>query len=144
MSVEIERLYRRLLDAWNRQDADEMAACFGKEGEMIGFDGSQAQGRDEIANHLRPIFAEHETATFVAKVRRVRELSPNVTLLRAAAGMVPPDGSDIDPNVNTHHTVLAEKSDDELLIALFQNTPAQFHGRPELTEAWTEEMRALI
>jgi uncharacterized protein (TIGR02246 family) len=144
MSVGIEPLYRRLLDAWNRQDADEMAACFAEEGEMIGFDGSQAQGRSEIANHLRPIFADHETATFVAKVRSVREMSPNVTLLRAAAGMVPPRGSDIDPEVNTHHTVLATRSEDQLLIVLFQNTPAQFHGRPELKEAWTEEMRALI
>jgi uncharacterized protein (TIGR02246 family) len=62
-----EGLYRRLLDAWNRQDGDAMASCFDAEGEMIGFDGSQAQGPSEIAHHLKPIFADHETATFVAK-----------------------------------------------------------------------------
>lgn len=28
--------------------------------------------------------------------------------------------------------------------ALFQNTPAQFHGRPELVEALTEELRQLL
>ncbi|MGZ4033139.1 MAG: SgcJ/EcaC family oxidoreductase, partial [Tumebacillaceae bacterium] len=29
-------------------------------------------------------------------------------------------------------------------IALFQNTPAQFHGRPELVEQMTAELRELI
>jgi hypothetical protein len=58
--------------------------------------------------------------------------------------MVPPGGSDINPDVNTHHTVVAKKSSNEWLIALFQNTPAQFHGRPELTEAWSAEMRGLL
>jgi hypothetical protein len=29
-------------------------------------------------------------------------------------------------------------------IALFQNTPAQFHGRPELAKALTEELRQLL
>jgi len=28
-------------------------------------------------------------------------------------------------------------------IALFQNTPAQFHGRPELAQQLTEELRQL-
>ena len=29
-------------------------------------------------------------------------------------------------------------------IALYQNTPAQFHGRPELSRALTEELRQLL
>jgi uncharacterized protein (TIGR02246 family) len=141
---EIEGLYRRLLDAWNRQEAAAMASCFDAEGEMIGFDGSQAKGPSEIAEHLTPIFADHETARFVGKVREVRELSPSVTLLRAAAGMVPPGGSDINPDVNTHHTLVAKRDGNEWTIALFQNTPAQFHGRPEQVDAWTEELRELL
>lgn len=28
--------------------------------------------------------------------------------------------------------------------ALFQNTPAQFHGRPELAESLTAELRELL
>lgn len=140
----IEVLYRRLIDAWNRQDADAMAGCFDAEGEMIGFDGSQAKGFSEIADHLKPIFADHETASFVGKVKGVRELSPTVKLLRAAAGMVPPGGSDINPDVNTHHTVVAKREGNEWTIALFQNTPAQFHGRPEQVDAWTEELRELL
>jgi uncharacterized protein (TIGR02246 family) len=144
MSDEVERLYRRLLEAWNAHDGDAMAACFAEDGEMIGFDGSHVQGRTEIAEHLNSVFADHETAAFIAKIRSVRSLTSDVALLRAAAGMVPPGGSDINPAANTHHTVVAEKLDGEWRIALFQNTPAQFHGRPEQTKKWTEELRALI
>jgi uncharacterized protein (TIGR02246 family) len=141
---DLEDLYRRLLEAWNRQDGDGMAACFDAEGEMIGFDGSYAQGPGGIADHLEPIFSDHETARFVAKVKSVREIGDGVTLLRAAAGMVPPGASDINPETNTHHTLVARKSDNEWRVILFQNTPAQFHGRPELVEAWTKELDGLL
>jgi len=33
------------------------------------------------------------------------------------------------------------KIDGEWRIKLFQNTPAQFHGRPELVEQMTDELR---
>jgi uncharacterized protein (TIGR02246 family) len=141
---EVVRLYETLLNAWNRQDGDAMAATFADDGEMIGFDGSQVGGRSEIASEMSRIFADHETATFVWKVRSARPLAPGLGLLRAVAGMVPPGQSDINPDVNTHHTVLASRSDDGWRIVLFQNTPAQFHGRPELKERLTEELRRLL
>jgi uncharacterized protein (TIGR02246 family) len=121
-----------------------MAACFTDDGEMIGFDGSEIRGRSQIADHLNAVFADHETAAFVANVKSVREVAPTAVLLRAAAGMVPPGGTDLNPAVNTHHTVLSEKRGDEWLIGLFQNTPAQFHGRPDETERWTEELRDVL
>jgi uncharacterized protein (TIGR02246 family) len=141
---EVERLYRRLLGAWNEADADGMASCFAEDGEMIGFDGSNMQGRKEIAEHLRSVFSDHETARFVSKVKGIRSPAPDVALLRAAAGMVPPGLNDINPEVNTHHTVLARKVDDEWSIVLFQNTLAQFHGRPDLKQRWTAELRELL
>jgi hypothetical protein len=33
------------------------------------------------------------------------------------------------------------KENNDLKIQLFQNTPAQFHGRPEIVEQMTEELR---
>jgi uncharacterized protein (TIGR02246 family) len=141
---EVVGLYESLLSAWNRRDGDGMAVTFADDGEMIGFDGSQVTGRSEIASEMNRIFAEHETASFVWKVRNARALGPGLALLRAVAGMVPPGQSDINPDVNTHHTVLASRSDDAWRIVLFQNTPAQFHGRPELKERLTEELRRVI
>ena len=140
---EVRDLYARLLDAWNHRDADAFAALFGDDGAMIGFDGSQAAG-PAIRDHLGPVFADHPTAAYVARVREVRSLAPGVALLRAAAGMVPPGGEDLNPDVNTVQTLLAARAGDGWRIVLFQNTPAQFHGRPELTEQHLAELRPLV
>ncbi|MGE5829076.1 MAG: hypothetical protein ACM30G_12065 [Micromonosporaceae bacterium] len=37
-------------------------------------------------------------------------------------------------------SLLAERSDGEWQIALYQNTPAAYHGRPERGRALTEEL----
>jgi uncharacterized protein (TIGR02246 family) len=137
-------LYQQLLDAWNKRQASGMAALFTEDGSVVGFDGSQMNGRAEIEGHLRPIFADHPTSAYIGKVREVRLLAPEVALLRAVAGMVPPGGADINPAVNTIQTVVAVKQHGEWRIALFQNTPAQFHGRPELVQQLTEELRELL
>jgi uncharacterized protein (TIGR02246 family) len=140
---EVRDLYARLLAAWNDRDAEAFAALFGDDGAMIGFDGSQAAG-PAIRDHLQPIFADHPTAAYVARVREVRSLAPGVVLLRAAAGMVPPGGDELNPAVNTLQTLLAARSGDGWRIVLFQNTPAQFHGRPDLTEQHLAELRPLL
>ncbi|BCJ86109.1 SgcJ/EcaC family oxidoreductase [Effusibacillus dendaii] len=104
-----------------------MAELFTEDGESIGFDGC-----------ITP------TARFVSKVKSVRFLGSAVAILRAIAGMVPPGQSDLNPNVNTHHTLVVINKEGNYRIQLFQNTPAQFHGRPELVEQMTEELRQLL
>ena len=85
-----ERLYRTLLERWNARDAAGFAALFEAEGHSIGFDCSEMHGPQEIEAALGQIFADHETAAYVAKIRDVRLLSPDTALLRAIVGMVPP------------------------------------------------------
>ncbi len=142
--IEVRALYQHLLDSWNRRSADAFAASFADDGEVVGFDGSQMSGRDEIASTLRQIFADHETGSYVSKVRGVRLLSPDIALLRAVAGLVPHGRSDIEPALNALQTLIATKHDGQWRITLFQNTPAQFHGRPELVQQLTEELRQLL
>jgi len=137
-------LYDALLDAWNRRNADQFAELFEDDALVIGFDGSLMNGREAVRTELRRIFAGHPTARYVAKVREVSTLADGVSLLLAAAGMVPPDASDINPKTNAHQTLVARQSGADWRIVLFQNTPAQFHGRPELAEALTEELRELL
>ena len=141
---EVRALYREMLDGWNRRSADDFAAAFAEDGYVIGFDGSQMAGQAEIASTLRQIFADHLTAPYVSKVREVRLLSPEVAVLRAVVGMVPPGQADLNPQLNAHQTLVAVKRDGRWRIALFQNTPAQFHGRPELVQQMTEELRQLL
>jgi uncharacterized protein (TIGR02246 family) len=142
--TEVRDLYHRLIDAWNQRDAAAMAAPFAEDGELIGFDGSEVICRAAIVGHLEPIFASHPTPPYLTKVKSVRFLSPDVAVLRAVAGMVPPGKTDIEPKVNTHHTVVAARRDGRWQIALYQNTPAQFHGRPDLVEQMTAELRELL
>lgn len=143
-SKEVQSVYKQLLDAWNNRNARGMADLFTEDGESIGFDGSQSIGREEIFSHLNPIFEHHQTARFVSKVKDVKFLSSDIVIVRAIAGMVSPQTNDINPNVNTHHTLIVVKKEGYWRIQLYQNTPAQFHGRPELVEQMTEELKALL
>ncbi|MCI0714272.1 MAG: SgcJ/EcaC family oxidoreductase [Chloroflexi bacterium] len=142
--VPISTLYQQVLDCWNRRKADEFAALFDEGASVVGFDGSQMNGRGEIELSLRQIFADHVTSTYVGKVRSVRFLTPEVAILRAVSGMIPPGQSDLNSAVNTIQTLVAVNRDGKWLIAHYQNTPAQFHGRPELAAALTEELRELL
>ncbi|MEH7237963.1 SgcJ/EcaC family oxidoreductase [Bacillus sp. JJ1562] len=117
-------IYQNLLDAWNTQNARGMADLFAEDGEQIGFDGSQSIGSAEIFAHLEPIFKHHRTARFVSKVKSVKLLSDKIAILRAIAGMVPPGQSDINPSVNTLHTLVVQENEGNWKIKLFQNTPA--------------------
>ena len=139
------RLYRALLDAWNRRDAAGMAALFTHDGSLVGFDGSQVDGGPPaVAAHLAPIFASHATPSYVGAVREVRALAPMVSLVRAVAGMVPDGRRELNPALNTIHTVAAVQAGGTWRAAMFHSTPAAFHGRPDLAHALTEELRALL
>jgi uncharacterized protein (TIGR02246 family) len=141
---DVQNLYQTLIDAWNKRDAKRMAEQFSEQGVQIGFDGSMVNGKEEILSHLQPIFENHPTAPFVTKVKDIRPLGADAVILHAIAGMVPPGKTDIEPAVNAHQTLVAVRKECGWCIELFQNTPAQFHGRPELVEEMTEELRLLL
>ena len=90
---------------------------------------------------MKRIFADHPTGTYVGKVTSVRLLGTRAALLRAVAGVVPAGRSDLDPKLNAVQALVAEQRDGEWRVVLYQNTPAQFHGRPELAERLTGELR---
>jgi uncharacterized protein (TIGR02246 family) len=137
----IRMLYHQLLASWNARQAADFAAPFADDAEVIGFDGSQMTGRAEIEVTLRQIFADHETGAYVGIVRSVRFLAPEVAMLRAVSGVIPAGRGDLNPALNALHSLIAVKSDGAWRIALYQNTPAQFHGRPDLAQRLTDELR---
>ncbi len=132
--------YEQLLRAWNARDAHAFAAAFTADGSAVGFDGSQMNGRDEILSTLRAVFDNHATAAYVAKVREVRLLPGGSVLVRAVAGMAPVTTSALNPAVNAVQSVVLVREADAMRIALLQNTPAAFHGRPELAARLTQEL----
>jgi uncharacterized protein (TIGR02246 family) len=138
---QVEQLYNNLINSWNEKNATEFAGCFSENGNSIGFDGSQANGKSEIEKHLSAIFKDHPTASYVAIIRNVRFISVDVAILTATVGMIPPGKDDIKPVVNAIQTILARKENDTWLIEQLQNTPAAYPGRHELSEKQTEELR---
>jgi uncharacterized protein (TIGR02246 family) len=80
----------------------------------------------------------------VVKVREVRPLGPGTAVLIAITGLVPPGRTNVSPATIAHQTVVAVREDGVWGIELFQNTPAQFHGRPELVNALTAELQQLL
>ena len=139
---DIRDLYERMIAGWNTGDAAAMTRDFADDGEIVGFDGSEVSGREQIASYLAGIFADHKVASYVTLVREVRELAPDVMLLRAHAGMVPPGKSEINRATNAVQTLIAAKHGDRWQIALFRNTPAAWHGREDDVNALTAELQA--
>jgi uncharacterized protein (TIGR02246 family) len=137
-------LYEKLIETWNKRNAREYALLFASNGSIVGFDGSQVSGQLEVGAHISEIFSHHQTASYVTIVREVRSVASEVTLLRANAGMIPPGKDDIDPAMNAVQSMVAARRGGKWEIALFQNTPAAFHGKPELTKQLTEELRAAL
>ena len=136
-------LYERLLEAWNRRDPADFAALFSDSGIAIGFDGSEMHGEWAIEAELGRIFAHHQTAAYVAKVRSVRQLDAEVVLLHAVVGMTPPGSREVRAERNAIQMLVTVREEGRMRIALLQNTPAQFHGRPELAAQLTSELNAV-
>lgn len=144
MNTELENLYTSLIQAWNDRNAIAMASLFMDQGELIGFDGSYMKGRTTIEGELLNIFSHHKTAPFISKLKDIQFLSDEIALVRGIVGMTKDGTHEINPQVNAHQTLIAKKQGSDWKIALFQNTPAQFHGKPELVEEMTKELQSLI
>jgi uncharacterized protein (TIGR02246 family) len=140
---DVRALYDNLIAGWNDHDGAAMAEPFAEDGVIIGFDWSVSTGRQIIGAEMSNIFADHETGRYAVKVSSVRALGSAAMILRAIAGLVPPGQTAINPETNSHQTIVAEEQQGQWRIVLFQNTPAQFHGRRELVEEMTRELQAI-
>jgi len=142
--AEVRELYRKLLEAWDKRNARDYAMLFAPDAILVGFDGTQVFGQADIGAHISEVFSHHQTARYVSIVRGVRAVTGDVVALSAVAGMVPPNKTDINPDVNAVQTMVAARRGSAWQVALFQNTPAAFHGRPNDAKALTEELRGAL
>src|ERR1700704_4232360 len=135
-------LYTRLIEAWDKRNARDFALLFASDANLVGFDGSQVNGKLEVGAHLTEIFSHHQTPHYVSIVRDVRLIASDVTLLRANTGLVPTGKDDIEPALNAVQSMIGVKKGGAWKVALFQNTPAALNMRPDLAKKLTEELRA--
>jgi len=142
--LDTRALYARLIEAWDKRNARDYALQFASDGVLVGFDGSQVNGQLEVGGHVTEVFTHHQTPRYVTIVRDVRPVANDVTLLRANVGLIPPGKDDIDPALNAIQSMVAVRKSDAWKIALFHNTPAAFHMRPELAKQLTDELRTKL
>ncbi len=121
-----------------------MAGLFASNGILIGFDGSQLNGQKEIYSVLHEIFSNFPTAAYISIVKEIRVLSESSVLLTAVVGMVAEGNSDISPEVNAIQSMAAMLEDGKWRVALLQSTPATFHGRPEMAEQLSADLRHVL
>ncbi len=137
-------LYQSLLQQWNKRQASGMAGLFASNGILIGFDGSQLNGQREIYIVLDEIFSNFPTAAYISIVKEIRVLSDSSVVLTAVVGMVAEGHSDISPEVNAVQSMTAMLEDGKWRVALLQSTPAAFHGRPEMAEQLSADLRHVL
>jgi uncharacterized protein (TIGR02246 family) len=137
-------LYDRLIDAWNKRNARDYALLFASTGSIVGFDGIQVNGQTESGGHVSEFLSHHQTSSYVTILREVRSIATDVTLLRANVGMVPPGKDDLNPEMNAVQSMVAARKSGKWEITLFQNTPAAYHERPDLSKKLTDELRAAL
>lgn len=136
--------YRKVLRQWNERSANGFAAGFTENGIFIAFDGSLISGRKEIFSVMDEIFSNFPTAAYVHIVKDVYTVTPNVIHISAVVGMVAHGDTDITPTVNAVQIATVVRDNDEWLLSMLQNTPAAFHGRAELSQKLTDDLRLAL
>ncbi len=138
-------LYQQKIDGWNAGDGKAFAAPYTDDSDYIGFDGTYLKGRQEIASLHQMLFDTFiKGSRLVGKIRSIRFLTPNIAILVAVGGTVMAGQSDIDPERNSIHMLVAIKQNGKWHFTAFQNSRAQFIGRPEVAKALTDELRQLL
>jgi uncharacterized protein (TIGR02246 family) len=137
-------LYLQMIDGWNKGDGDVFAAPFAEDADLVGFDGTHLKRRQEIASFHQHLFDTFvKGSRLIGKVRGIRFLTPDVAIMHSVGGTIMAGQSDIESERNSVHTIVTKKGDtnSQWRIIAFQNTRAQYIGRPEMVEALTEDLR---
>jgi uncharacterized protein (TIGR02246 family) len=144
--VAFRSLYQQLMDGWNRGSGEAFAAPFGEDGDLVGFDGTYLKGRQETISFHQQLFDTYvKVSRLVGKIRHVRFVTPDVAIIHTIGGTIMAGQTDIEPERNSVQTLVATKdSKGEWYLTAFQNTRAQYFGRPEQSRALTDELRRLL
>ena len=119
----VRDLYQELMDGWNRGSGDAFAAAFTEDGDLVAFDGTHFEGREEIAPFHQELFERCMKGTrLVGEVKGVRFLSDDVALIHAVGSTVMRGKSEPSPERDSIQTLVAVRQDDKWRLAAFQNT----------------------
>ena len=119
----VRGLYKELMDGWNRGSGEDFAAVFTEDGDLVAFDGTHFEGREEIAPFHQELFDKWLKGTrLVGRVKDVKFLSPDVALMHAVGSTVMRGKSEPSPERDSIQTLVAVRHDGQWRLAAFQNT----------------------
>jgi uncharacterized protein (TIGR02246 family) len=137
----IQDLYQQMIDGWNAGNGNAFAAPYTDDSDFIGFDGTYMKGRQEIASFHQMLFDKFlRGSRLIGKIRSMRFVTMDIAIMIAVGGTVMAGQSDVEPERNSIHTIVAVKYDNHWYFTAFQNSRAQYIGRPEESQALTEEL----
>ena len=119
----VRDLYRELMDGWNKGSGEAFAAVFTEDGDLVAFDGTHFEGREEIAPFHQELFDKWMKDTrLVGRVKDVRFLSPDVALMHAVGSTIMRGKTAPSPERDSIQTLVAVRHDGQWRLAAFQNT----------------------
>lgn len=119
----VRGLYEQLMKGWNRGSGAEFAAVFAEDGDLVAFDGTHFEGRQEIATFHQELFDKWLKGTrLVGRVKSVRFLGPNVALMHAVGGTMMRGKAVPSLERDSIQTLVAVRRGGEWRLAAFQNT----------------------
>ncbi|MDZ4299022.1 MAG: SgcJ/EcaC family oxidoreductase [Moraxellaceae bacterium] len=119
----IRDLYQQLMDGWNAGSGDAFAKPFADHGDLVAFDGTHFEGRQQISSFHQPLFEKWLRGTrLVGQIKSVRFLSPDVAVMHAVGSTIMRGESKPSPIRDSIQTLVARRKDGEWRLAAFQNT----------------------
>lgn len=119
----IRDLYQQLMDGWNQGDGDAFAAVFTEEGDLVAFDGTHFEGREEIAPFHQRLFDKWiEGTRLVGQVENVRLLGPDIALVHATGSTVMRGNSEPSPERDSIITLVAVRQSSQWRFTTLHNT----------------------
>jgi len=126
----VRDLYEQLMEGWNQGSGEAFAAPFADDGDLIAFDGTHFQGREEIVPFHQRLFDTHLKGTrLVGQVTSIRFLGPDVALMHARGGTIMRGKSAPAPERDSIQTLVASRSGGGWRLSAFQNTRVRPIGR---------------
>lgn len=114
----------RLVAAWSRNDATEVADVFTEDGFMILPGDVFKRGRDEIRAFMAAAYAGPFKGTGVTgRPVDLRFASDDVALIRTHGGILAPGETEIAPELAVRSTWVTVKRDGQWYLAAYQNSP---------------------
>lgn len=115
-AAEVRASGEQMIKAFNAGKADEMAALFAPQGEMIDEDGDLLQGRKEIAEAFTKYFQKFPGAKLTLKIDSVRPVGPNVAIEEGTRYITAPEKETV-AKAQLRYIAVSTKNDGKWQIA---------------------------